>query len=101
MFVCVHVVVGIAVALCLTHCNVKLGSLCVPSFMLHHSLLLMCTSQEVIAALARIIDRYHFQFRIASLQSVDALNLKSITTSVTPQGWVKVRVCVCVCAAWV
>ena len=69
-----------------------------PSFVLHHSLLLhLHFPQEVIAALARVIDRYHFQFRIASLQSADALNLKSITTMDTPQGWVKVRVC----AAWV
>ena len=63
--------------------------------MLRHSLLLRFHfPQEVIAALARVIDRYHFQFRIASLQSSDALSLKSITTMDTPQGWVKVRVCV-------
>ena len=50
----------------------------------------LCPLQEVTAALARVIDRYSYQFRIASLQSADALNLKSITTSLTPQGWVKV-----------
>ena len=50
----------------------------------------LCPLQEVTAALARVIDRYSYQFRIASLQSADTLNLKSITTSLTPQGWVKV-----------